>query len=402
MRGMLWGERVTRRRALVGLLVVFALADAALAYAVMQADAGAAVPVAQPLHPVIGDFRPDETRLTDCTDQRCFQQAFGNIAYREGPKAALELVDDVYGNGADPACHRVVHLIGAASLARYGGNVTRTLAAGTPTCWSGYYHGVLERSLVKAKSRNPAGLAAVSRGLCSDTHMTPWVVYGCLHGLGHGLMIATGLNLPVSLEVCARLDRWWDRDACRGGAFMENISSSYGFKSSFLKDDDPVYPCNSVAYATKRRCYQIVTSRILPLVGDDWERTAEICASVEQDFVGWCFQSFGRDASSRSGRDATKIAELCEIAREYGGEGDCVAAAAYDITANFTSAEKARALCDAVHSGVRGRCYYGIGIVLARLRMTDEARLADCRAIASEPSLVAECLRGGRENLPNA
>ena len=54
------------------------------------------------------------------------------------------------------------------------------------------------------------------------------------------------------------------------------------------------------------------------------------------------------------------------------------------------------------HSGVRGRCYYGIGIVLARFRVTDEDRVADCRAIASRPSLVAECLRGGRENLPNA
>ncbi|HUG64978.1 MAG TPA: hypothetical protein VMK83_07155, partial [Gaiellaceae bacterium] len=59
-----------------------------------------------------------------------------------------------------------------------------------------------------------------------------------------GLMIATGLNLPISLEVCSRLDRWWDRDACRGGAFMENMSSSYGFTSIFLKDDDPLYPCN--------------------------------------------------------------------------------------------------------------------------------------------------------------
>jgi hypothetical protein len=86
MRGMLWGERVTRRRALVGLLVAFAIADAALAYVVIQPDARAAVPVAQPLHPVVGDFRPDGTRLTDCTDQRCFQQAFGNIAYREAQK----------------------------------------------------------------------------------------------------------------------------------------------------------------------------------------------------------------------------------------------------------------------------------------------------------------------------
>jgi hypothetical protein len=397
---MLWGERVTRRRALVGLLAAFAIADAVLAYVALEPDAGAATPVAQPLHPVIGAFRADETRLMDCTDQGCFQQAFGNVAYREGPVAALELVDDVYGNGADPACHRVVHVIGAASLARFKGNVTQTLAAGSPTCWSGYYHGVLERSLVKAKSRSPRGLAAVSRGLCSAAQMTPWVVYGCLHGLGHGLMIATGLNLPVSLEVCGRLDRWWDRDACRGGAFMENISFSYGFKSRFLKEDDPVYPCNAVAQGTKRRCYQIVTSRILPLVGDDWEKTAEICASVERDFVGWCFQSFGRDASSRSGREPTKIAELCAIAREYGGEGDCVASAAYDMTANFTSPEKAQALCDTVHSGVRGRCYYGIGIVMARLRVTDEARVADCTAIASEPRYVAECLRGGRENLP--
>ncbi len=107
-----------------------------------------------------------------------------------------------------------------------------------------------------------------------------------------------------------------------------------------------------------------------------------------------------RVESERSRRNEDR--ELCEIAREYGGEGDCVAAAAYDITANFTSAEKARALCDAVHSGVRGRCYYGLGIVMARFRMTDEARVADCKALAREPALVAECLRGGRENLPNA
>ncbi len=56
--------------------------------------------------------------------QRCFQQAFGNIAYRDGPKDALALVETVYGNGSDPACHRVTHMIGAASLARFGGDVT--------------------------------------------------------------------------------------------------------------------------------------------------------------------------------------------------------------------------------------------------------------------------------------
>jgi hypothetical protein len=358
------------------------------------------VVAAPPLHPVVSEFRPDGTRLVECADAGCFQQAFGNVAYRQGPKAALDLVDDVYGNGSDPACHRVTHFIGAASLARYDGDVTRTLAAGTPTCWSGYYHGVVERSLVTVKTRKPDGLAAVARKLCSHTGMTPWVVYGCLHGLGHGLMIATGLNLRTALEVCSRLERWWDRDACRGGAFMENIQSAYGFRSTFLKDDDPIYPCNWVPQEVKRRCYQVVTTRVLPFVGDDWERTAEICAGVEKGFADWCFRSLGRDASSRSNRDTDEIAELCEIARAYGGEGHCVEAAAYDITANFSSGEPARVLCDTVHSGVRGRCYYGIGTVTGRFRTSSQARVADCQALASDPQYVADCVRGGVENLP--
>jgi len=399
---MLWGERVTRRRALVGLLVAFALADVALAIAVLGGTgSAAATPVALPFHPVAGTFVPDDTQLGECTDERCFRQAFGNIAYKEGPGPAFALIDEVYGSGASTACHPVAHAIGAASLARYGGSVARTFAEGQATCWSGYYHGVLERSLVNVKSRQPDVLAPVARRLCREaSDMTPWIEYQCLHGLGHGLMIATGLNLAISLEVCSRLDRWWDRDACRGGVFMENISTSYGVRSLWLRDEDPVYPCNWVALEAKLRCYQMVTSRILPLVGDDWERTAEVCSKVERAFVSVCFQSFGRDASSRSERNAAATIETCAIARRYGGEGDCITAAARDVVSNFMSGERALALCRSVSNALASPCYEGIGAVMGRFRKTAAARVADCRALTTSEPLVEACLRGGRSTLP--
>jgi hypothetical protein len=401
---MLWGERVTRRRAIVGLLVAFALADAALAFVALGGDSAAAQPVALPLHPVAGSFVPDDTQLTDCTDDGCFRQALGNIAFREGPKPALALVAEVYGTGGSQACHSVVHAIGAASLARYRGSIPRTFAEGDSLCGSGYYHGVLERSLVNVRSRKPNVLAPVARELCGSdaTSVTPWITYQCLHGLGHGLMITTGLSLPISLEVCSRLSRWWDRDACRSGVFMENLSSSYGVRSRWLRDDDPVYPCNWVAAQDKRRCYQMVTSRILPSVGDDWGRTAEMCAKVESAFVHICFRSFGRDASSRSGRDAAETIATCAIARPFGGEGDCISAAAQDVVSNFTTGERARPLCEAVPRPLADRCFEGLGLVMGRQRRTVEAREADCRALTSSDVLVEACMRGGRSGVPRA
>src|SRR6188768_3829865 len=118
---MLWGERVRRRNALLAMLVFFALADLAFAVIVMRSDGASQAQAAPlPMHPIVGSFVPDGTHLSDCSDQACFQQAFGNISYREGPKPALALAYRLYDHGADPACHRVSHFIGAAALVRFG------------------------------------------------------------------------------------------------------------------------------------------------------------------------------------------------------------------------------------------------------------------------------------------
>src|SRR5262249_40387806 len=161
-------------------------------------------------------------------------------------------------------------------------------------------HGILERSFASADT--PAKFLRIARSVCSDPGLQSniWLLYQCVHGLGHGLMIQSGYNLPFSLKICHRLQTSWDQISCTGGVFMENfaagVTSIYGVKSPYVKDDDLVYPCDAVAERDKLYCYLMVTSRILQANGYDWRAAAKICARVE---IGWratCFQSFGRDA----------------------------------------------------------------------------------------------------------
>jgi hypothetical protein len=343
-------------------------------------------------HPIAGNFKPDGTRIADCDgDFACLEQAFGNLAYNEGPKATMRLFDRMMGtDGAvERNCHRIVHSIGSASLARYEGNVAKAFAEGSASCWSGYYHGILSRAFLDA---DPDDLGTISRRLCDDEGIreTDYLAYQCVHGLGHGLMIYTGYNLPGSLEVCDQLATDWDQSSCTGGVFMENIAPSLGFRSQWVKDDDPIYPCNSVGERHKYYCYLMVTSRILQLNGYNWERAAETCRGVEKDWVGICFESLGRDASGSTRQDAGEIVRLCRLAGRW--EDDCVYGAARDITSNDAGAARARVLCERAADGIKPRCFNGIGTILAGLSKTEDERRTACAVVTTR--YLSSCLRG--------
>jgi hypothetical protein len=394
--------RVTRRRAIVGTLVFFALVEAGLAVAVFaKDDSPPKLATAVPMHPVAGGFKPDATRLADCEGPRCIEQAFGNIAYYRGPTRALAAFDAKYGDFADPECHRVAHSIGSASLARNKGNVAKTFAQGSSSCFAGYYHGVLERSLIGVRGYEPEALGEVVRGLCRDIKQngSVWLTYQCLHGLGHGLMITTGYTLPLSLKTCDRLATSWERSSCNGGVFMENISTLYGFKSRFVRDDDPIYPCHAVAEEDKERCYEVVTSRILRVVGGDWKETAEYCGAVEPNWVSACFRSLGRDSAGQAHEDPVKILEFCALAREAGGERSCIDGAARAMTANFKNGRPASVLCNMAAAEHRKQCYYAVGRIMSQYGRSEAVRRANCASITDVGRDRAACVRGGEDYL---
>src|SRR5262245_24401557 len=319
-------SRNLKRRLLPFLLVIPLVAIPTIATLVAFGGSGSRVQVAEGaaggvFHPVAGNFVPDDTVLTGCGHAySCLEQAFGNISYSQGPRRAIALFTKDLDTNRDVErdCHRIVHTIGSAAYSRYHGNVARTFSEGSSICASGYYHGILERAFVGITSKDHH--EKVARKLCVDVGIRrrSFLDYQCRHGLGHGFMIQTGYDLPMALSLCSGLGGGWDRITCTSGSFMENVSTRFGFRSRFLDEKKPLYPCTSIAQKYRASCYVRSTTWILQVTSDDFARTAAVCRSAGSRWAPFCFRGFGRDAVVDARyRDFRRVRELCALSGTF-------------------------------------------------------------------------------------
>jgi hypothetical protein len=334
-------------------------------------------------HPVAGAFEPDATKLADCEGSFvCLEQAFGNVAYERGPKTALTLFERRIAVDDDVAadCHRISHWIGSAALARFAGSVARTFAQGAPTCGAGYYHGILERAFAGVRSQTQ--LAKLARSLCLGQGLRRRGYFDrqCQHGLGHGLMIQTGYDLPTALSLCAGLATRWDHLTCSNGVFMENSNTSFGVRSRWIDDSDPLYPCDEVASLDRRHCFARVSTRVLQATGSDFQQAASTCSRLAPRWARYCFRGFGRDAVDVRGGPARTL-QRCRLAGPR--QGDCLFGAARWVMdrAGSDGTRGAIALCSRAPSMFRSECFRGLGGVVGLLNATDATRRRACVAL---------------------
>ena len=290
-------------------------------------------------------LQADDTKISDCkaTDFHCYEQAFANVSYNDGPKTALDQFDqDIKSPGPiERDCHRIAHAIGAGALSHFHGNIGQAFVAGRPSCTSGYYHGILERAFLGV----PQGqLGAKARQFCSSPQVrkSEFIAYQCVHGLGHGLMIYTGYDLPLSLHTCDKLQQG-DALSCTAGCSGE-LPVVVRRRLALVEANNLIYPCNAVAERYKCYCYDLVTARILPKVNYNWKKAAAWCRKSEKNWVKVCFQSMGRDASGYTRLDPARILRICRAAGNMARE--CIYAAAEDMTYTDVSSRRAKNLCN--------------------------------------------------------
>ncbi len=313
------------------------------------------------------------TQIINCVGDEvssfsCWQSRYQAMVAKQSPEAAF--VDFKANYNTNPYvksnCHQLGHVIGRAAALKYG-NITETYKHGDQFCWSGYYHGAIETIAQKiGKDKIVSQMNSVCKSFY-DTERYSFNHYNCVHGMGHGIMSLENGDLFASLKLCDTYTDNWERQSCYGGVFMENIMDEInpGKHTSYLKQDDPLYPCTAVDNAYKQQCYLMQTSHALIVVGQDYNKVFTLCGTVEAPYDATCYQSLGRDISGQSSSDQALTIERCMMGPTPEAKENCFTGAVKDFISYFHSDTQGLALCAAIPDTAlaasctsQGRTYY--------------------------------------------
>ena len=364
---------------------------------------------AAPVQPrgFVGAYLPDQTTIAECaqgvTDYTdCWYQAFANLAYAEGVPAAFERLqaEILVNSELNRVCHITTHGIGAGGYLRSKGDLAATVAGGSDLC-GGFYHGVMIQALEDIPDGGDAEVAALLIDTCFDTVAFP--EYGartnCMHGAGHALMVRENNNLPEMLRVCDAVEA---REMgmgyfCSLGVTMENFISSWGLDRRWLKEGDPMYPCNVIEPQHRAACCGGIGQDHAQLVGNEPDALGKICLEADPAWVAYCLRQAYADLPPAEWEQPAKIVARCEKVAPYARV--CLYSAITSLAVRGggpASIEKAAALCALLPDGPLGEaCAYALGGQLNRSGNADIDTDTLCGSFASRPSLAVWCQRRG-------
>jgi len=349
-------------------------------------------------------------RLGDEARRTCYTRLLSERLTAHGVADAVATLDALAAADPDVAehAHEYAHGIGIEAYGR-SPEIPETFAACGDGYSSGCRHGVIQAYF---ESREHVTGPEVE-GLCQpfkSATASRWVLFQCVHGMGHGLTMFHAHDLPRALTDCDLLSDGWDRESCYGGAFMENVINATAphhpatqlaahhhpdagpaFKA--LDPNDPLYPCSIMAERFLHACYQMQTSVMLHFNHGDIGAAARSCDSAPPQMRSVCYQSLGRDITSYAQRDPQKTADLCRKGTEAYRPA-CYFGAAKALVDWTATTGAAFTFCRIVAADPGGpTCYQALGEEIATLVAPIPDREEQCTR-AQLPAAVAACRQG--------
>lgn len=350
----------------------------------------------------------------------CYEATFLQVVKTSGVATAMDLLsivgaldEDVQRDG-----HVYAHAIGITGF-QSDPDVRKTFGRCTEIFQSGCYHGVIQAYLDHVLDPSLVADPGRINGLCQAYHQeagSRWLLFQCVHAIGHGLTSFYGHDLPRALQACDLLTDDWDRHSCYGGAFMENVVHAIhphhptphakhvamnedrlsalpdGFMP--IKAMDPLHPCSMLDDRYLTDCYLMQTSIILYLNHGDMAEAAHTCDGAPSAMRVPCYQSLGRDISSYSVQRTDESIRMCSL-----GHPDYQPWCYVGLVKNFiditAKPESGLSFCPRV-PGVANqmKCYEAVGEEIWALTSNDAQRASLCGK--TEGELSEACRYGAR------
>ena len=350
----------------------------------------------------------------------CYEATFLHVVQASGVATAMDLLslvgvldEDVQRDG-----HVYAHAIGIAAF-QSEPDAGKTFGRCTEVFQSGCYHGVIQAYLDHVL--DPLLVADSERinGLCRAYRQgtgNRWLLFQCVHALGHGLTSFYAHDLPRALRGCDLLSDDWDRHSCYGGAFMENVvhaihphhptpqakqvaMTEHHVRASSdefvpIKATDPLHPCSMLEDRYLTDCYLMQTSIILYLNHGDMADAARTCDRAPSAVRESCYQSLGRDISSYSVQQADESIRMCSL-----GHPDYQPWCYVGLVKNFiditAKPESGLTFCPRVPGRANQmKCYEAVGEEIWALTSSDTQRASLCGN--TEGELYEACRYGAR------
>ena len=373
-------------------------------------------------------------RMQPQPKQGCYQEALDGVLKGEGVREAMRTLDALVELDADVRrdSHVYAHAVGIGAYAG-AAEVGRTFAQCTPEHQSGCYHGVIQAYFVEAR-RGGGGIdsATVNR-LCAAYEGEAgnrWLEFQCAHGMGHGLVMFHGHDLPVALKGCDLLASGFQRETCFQGAFMENVVNALiphhpasGLAAGHdhgaappaasghdhhaaggghaapapawkaLDREDLLYPCSVMEARYLGACYSMQTSVALNFTGQDVAAVARVCERAPEPWRPTCYVSLGRDVSGMTLRDRARARERCSVVQDPTSRALCHVGVATNMLNVTARAEDGMAYCRELSGeGEKTPCYRSIGGQLLVLAPSEAGREEGCAT--AEAAYVEACRQG--------
>jgi hypothetical protein len=300
--------------------------------------------------------------------------AFDALRHR-GLAAALDSLERLADRDSTVMreAHQTAHALGREAVARSGGDAS-VIRQCSPRFAAGCYHGVVEASL---RARGRIDMAELER-MCAGAGGAdePGPVYECIHGLGHGVLGASGMDLPLALRDCDALSRAPFRESCYSGAFMEAISVALegsgggmhehgmdgmhhggpGARGAAIDPRDPYSPCDRFDDPYAPACWLFQGFVILRHNGFDLPAAFRACDDAPAGRTGPCYESLGHQVTGLFQRDDRWIVTQCAEGRPELAHY-CAGGAALALAAMDWSGARAQRFCAAAPTAWKDACY---------------------------------------------